>query len=63
MRGSQPCCRACCRSVLSLGCLLPARHLLQKELASIQQEKERIATTTIDDELAADPKLAEVGGE
>lgn len=32
---------------------------IQKELASLQKEKERIATTTIDDELAADPKLAE----
>ncbi len=40
-----------------------ALHLsgaLQKELANIQKEKERISTTTIDDELAADPKLAEV---
>lgn len=31
----------------------------QAEIASIQQEKERIATTTVDAELAADPKLAQ----
>lgn len=37
-----------------------ARSALQKELTNIQKEKERISTTTIDDELAADPKLAEV---
>lgn len=35
---------------------------LQQELSNLQKEKERIATTTIDDELAADPKLAEVRG-
>lgn len=33
---------------------------LQAEIANIQKEKERIATTTIDDELAADPELAKV---
>jgi len=31
---------------------------LQAELASIQKEKERIATVTVDEELAADPKMA-----
>ncbi|EFN57368.1 hypothetical protein CHLNCDRAFT_56064 [Chlorella variabilis] len=31
---------------------------IQTEIANIQKEKERIATTTIDDELAADPELA-----
>lgn len=35
---------------------------IRTEIANIQKEKERIATTTIDEELAADPKLAEVGG-
>lgn len=30
----------------------------QAEIGALQQEKERIATTTIDDELAADPKTA-----
>ena len=35
----------------------------QKELDSLQREKDRIATTTVDDELAADPKLAEVRGQ
>lgn len=31
---------------------------IQGEISNIQKEKERIATTTIDDELAADPELA-----
>jgi hypothetical protein len=31
---------------------------IEAELASIQREKERIATVTVDEELAADPKLA-----
>jgi hypothetical protein len=35
---------------------------VQAEIAAIQKEKERIATTTIDDELAADPELAKVRG-
>lgn len=34
--------------------------VVQTEIANIQKEKERIATTTIDDELAADPELAKV---
>jgi hypothetical protein len=32
--------------------------LTQAEIVNIQKEKKRIATTTIDDELAADPELA-----
>lgn len=36
----------------------PALPLPQAEIGALQQEKERIATTTIDDELAADPKTA-----
>ena len=43
---------------LSLADLQPIT--LQAEIAAIQKEKERIVTTTIDDELAADPKLAAV---
>lgn len=31
---------------------------IKEELVNIQKEKQRIATTTIDDELAADPELA-----
>lgn len=31
---------------------------IEAELASIAKEKERIATVTVDEELAADPKLA-----
>lgn len=31
---------------------------IEAELASIEKEKARISTTTIDEELAADPKLA-----
>ena len=34
---------------------------VQAEIVNIQKEKERIATTTIDDELAADPQMAKVG--
>jgi flagellar biosynthesis regulator FlaF len=31
---------------------------IQEELAGIEKEKARIATMTVDEELAADPKLA-----
>ena len=46
--------------------LLPHAHAcpsraVQAEIVNIQKEKERIATTTIDDELAADPQMAKVG--
>lgn len=39
--------------------LQPIPSLVQAEIANIQKEKARIATATIDDEMAADPKLAE----
>lgn len=32
---------------------------IEAELAGIEQEKARIATVTVDEELAADPKMAE----
>lgn len=45
----------------SLPVILPSPASPQAEIANIQKEKARIATTTIDDELAADPELAKVG--
>lgn len=41
----------------------PVTLFAQAEIVNIQKEKERITTTTIDDELAADPEMAKVGRE
>ena len=47
-------------TLLSHAHACPSRAV-QAEIVNIQKEKERIATTTIDDELAADPQMAKVG--
>ena len=52
--------RCCCSLCLTAPPAAP--WLLQGELAAIQKEKERLDTTTIDEELAANPELAKVGG-
>lgn len=40
----------------------PAPPCPQAELANIQKEKERLDTTTVDEELARNPEMAKVGG-